>query len=132
MKKENAGSILFGGAFAVLVCLYAYKGPYWVWYLDDILHAMGGVVVCSFSLWDSQNEQVSWRTRTVLSLGFVALLSIVWEEFYYYFRQYTVGNAGQYITLDDTMTDFSYALLGGSFRLMWWHLNDYRKEEVNG
>lgn len=114
--------------FAGLWYLYLCKGSDWIWFFDDMLHTMGGMLLCSFSLGDSRKENISWRTRFLLCMGCVALGSIGWEEFWYYFRKGITGNPEQHITLDDTMSDFLYAFLGGFFRWACYAVTYYEKE----
>ena len=127
-KKSISWHVLFVVVFVALSCVYAYKGSQWIWFLDDILHTLGGVLLCSFSLWDHRKESLSWRTRGVVCLGFVALMSILWEEFWYYFREIISRNSEQYITLHDTMTDFLYALGGGFFRWACYEMANWGEE----
>ena len=128
MKKGSMGNVLFYGAFVLLSCVYASKGPDWIWFLDDLLHTMGGMIICSFTLWDSRNVDMSWWMRGVLCAGVVATAGIAWEEFRYYFREVTTGHPENYITLDDTMTDLVYDLCGGYLRWMYFMVAQHGKD----
>lgn len=130
MDKEGISwSVLFFIVFIGLACAYLYNGPQWIWFLDDILHVMGGILACSFCLWDFRKENISRRTQSVLCLGFVALVSVLWEVSWYYSQEVAARYPGQFITPDDTMPDFLYALLGGGLRWVWYAIAIDRKKK---
>lgn len=129
-KKGVSWNVVFLVVFVWLSYLYISHGPDWMWFLDDVLHAMGGVILCSFSLWDSRKETMSYGTRLLLCLGFIALMSIMWEAGWYYLREAITGNLERYIAKDDFISDCLYALSGGIFRYAWYAVTSGKSELI--
>ncbi|MBR3233971.1 DUF2238 domain-containing protein [Candidatus Saccharibacteria bacterium] len=93
--------------------LYKTVAPY-----DKIVHTLSGVLT-AFGARELL-EQASGKPdqiwfKALFSLGFVALVAVLWECYEFSYDQITGGNMQQLISpgLEDTMYDMIVALIGG-------------------
>ncbi|MDP3729158.1 MAG: hypothetical protein Q8R26_00155 [bacterium] len=91
-------------------------------YLSAAMHFSGGVTMAILFFYFVQKIPElkvllkKYAVILILALGFVALAGVLWE-LYEYFLDITLGDTGilpfVQSTIDDTMADFFFDLLGG-------------------
>lgn len=91
-----------------------------VFWLDSLLHFLGGIWVAAFFAWFFLERRLlaeKFWVRAVLILSFVTLIGVLWEfaeiSFLNNLVAYLFGAAQAAATLEDTMADLLFDLVGG-------------------
>jgi len=102
--------------FLVIAHVVGMEGPYYnTWYYDDFLHFMGGLTlaVAAFEFF----PKIKLKTGLVNILIFIIIIAILWELHEYIWDRVLVADYGfpvMQLGITDTISDFLFALLGGS------------------
>lgn len=109
IKKAIAVSLVLFTAFFWLG-LYLQLNVTTFWF-DDILHFWGGAITAAIFLTYIPSQDEFWL-KLILGLGFVALISVLWE-FHEFILDWWLQKLFLQTSIADTMSDFFFALLGG-------------------
>ena len=110
--------VLVGVLNIISVKLYLHWS---LWWIDIILHFLGGLCVALFALWFSsgKSDLKNWSQKKIL---FVALTSaicvgILWELYELYFGLTFLSDGARYFV--DTAKDLTMDFVGGIFGFFW-------------
>ena len=102
------------------------------WWLDDVMHTLGGAWVAFFFLIflikgdNYSNLSSAWKTF-IITLGFAALVGVLWE-FYeylkdvYIFNKHPLASAPDPLLLPDTLLDLFNDLVGGAITFVVFYI----------
>jgi hypothetical protein len=92
-----------------------------LWWIDIILHFLGGICVAMFALWlvSWKSELKSWSRGKILLTTLLAALfvGILWEIYELYFGITFLSDGTRYFA--DTFKDLTMDLVGGFFGFLW-------------
>ena len=123
LKKE-----IFKRAFWVLVALGALDFVanklylHWeFWWIDVILHFLGGLSVALFALWffATNFDFKNWSQKKILTAALVCaiLVGVLWEIFELHFGLTSLSDGWHYYA--DTGSDLIMDTVGGIFGFLW-------------
>ena len=99
--------------------LYYHLYPTIFW-LDSLLHFLGGIWVAAFFFWFFTEEKIkipNFLLKTVLAVAFVALIGVLWEfaeaTFLNSLMAKIFGAQEVAASLSDTLSDLAFDLVGG-------------------
>ncbi len=131
--------MIFGENFSKIIILFLliiiamhavaiYFSLYWiVWWLDIVMHFLGGVWISFLAVWLFFSEKINLLNglsafyAMIIILGITALGAVLWEFFEFSFAKIIFGKIEDVIKLADpaqlgvadTMSDLFFGLLGG-------------------
>lgn len=103
----------------------------WVW-IDIPMHFIGGIAIGMFALaiWLEGIHEVrfkgwlakhlEWWLVPLFVLGFVSIVSIVWEWHEFVLDLIMTGELVRQPNIEDTMLDFLMGMLGGAFSMIFY------------
>ncbi len=105
--------------FLILLVNFAANKLYWyssLWYLDMIMHFLGGffIALLSFHVFSPKNVNVKFVLKTLL---LVLLIGIGWEWYEIFVNEIIARNPFDYV---DAFSDIAFDIFGGAVAVLYF------------
>jgi hypothetical protein len=137
-SKKSIGFVFLSIAVLYILTLW-YGWAYAIWWIDVVLHIMGGAWIAQLFLWAKNrymphidNEIPAWF-YLLLVLGSVMFVGVAWEWFEYALDAFISAERfglRQQLGLRDTLGDLIADVVGGLAVVLYSMYNVARNEEL--